>query len=148
MKRLISICSLLLMGGLSIADPIEKTIAVPGRDEDVKIGLAAEGAKVVSVRIQNYPDTDQVAKAKKEDPDDKSFVFWNFSVSNPTSHPIKLKIDVTLMGKDGKSAGRSDRSDTIDAGKTDDNIRVMMHSKVLDLVNAKNVKLIVTVSPK
>ena len=148
MKRLITICTALLIAGVALADPIEKTVAAPGRDEDVKIGVTAEGVKVESVRIQNYPDTEQVAKAKNEDPNDKSFIFWNFSVSNPSSKPVKLKIDVTLIGKDGKSLGRSDRSDTVDAGKTDDNLRVMMHPKILDLVDAKNIKVVITASPK
>lgn len=148
MKRFLVVCAVLLAATLALAEPVEKTIAVPGRDTDVKVGITAGGAKIESVRIQNYPDSEQVENAKNKDPKDKAFVFWNFTVSNPSSAPVKIKIDVTLIGKDGNAAGRSDRSDAVDAGKVDDNLRVMMHPKILDLVNAKNVKLIVTVTPK
>lgn len=127
--------------------PIERTIPVPGRDKDVTVAINGRGVKIESVRIQNYPDREQVAKARREDPEDTIFVFWNFQISNPSDHDVKLKIDVTLIGKDGESAGRSSKSDTVKAGNVDDNIRVMMHPRIIDLADGKNAEIKVTIEP-
>ena len=149
MKQLTILALGLALTTLALAgEPIEKTIPVPKRDQDVKIGVSGEGAKVVSVTIQNFPDSAQVEKAKSSDPNDKSFVFWNFEVANTSDHPVKIKVDLTLIGKDGEAVGRTDKSDTVEAGKTDDNIRLMMHPKILDLVNGKEVKLKISFETK
>jgi hypothetical protein len=72
----------------------------------------------------------------------------NFQLSNPSDHDVKVKIDVTLIGKDGESAGRADKSDTVKAGNTDDNIRIMMHPRILDIADGKDAEIKVTVEPQ
>lgn len=148
MKKLLSAVVTFAAVTLLFADPIEKTVGVPGKDADAKVGISFEGVKIESYTIQNYPDSAEIEKAKSTDPNDKGFVFFNFTVSNTSDKPMKVKIDVAIIGKDGKPVERSDRSDTVEPGKTDDNIRVMMHPKILNLVNAKEAKLRVTITPK
>jgi hypothetical protein len=58
-----------------------------------------------------------------------------------------MKIAFEIIGKDGESVGHFDKKDTVDAGKTDDNIRVWVHMKTLDIVSAKSAKLHLSIEP-
>jgi hypothetical protein len=148
MKKLMALAMILGIGGTAAAGSLEKTIAVPRRDQSVKIGFSSEGAKIESLRIQNYPNEEDVQKARREKPGDKSLTFWNFSVSNDSSRKVRMKIDVTVLGKDGEVVAHNDKSDTVDAGKSDDNIRVWVRIKTLDIVSAKTAKLRLSIEPK
>ena len=148
MTRLSAFTLSLLVAGMLRGGTTERTIPVPKRDQEVKINFSSEGAAIETLRIQNYPDTDQVEKAKTKDPNDKSFVFWRFNVSNRSSRKVRMKIEVTLIGKDGSEVGHNDKTDSVDAEKREDTIRVMMHPKILDLVNAKSVRLQLSIEPK
>ena len=120
----------------------DKTIPMPKEDQDVKINFSAEKAKIVSVRIQHYPDADDVEKARTKDLNDKHLTFWNFSVENKDlSKKAKMKMSIQVIGKDGSVVGTGDKSDTVAPGKLDDNIRVWVRMKTLDIVSAKSAKL-------
>ena len=148
MKRIAVTLAAAALAAVAAAETVEKTIPLPKREQSVKLDFRAAGARIESVRIQNYPDRDQVDRARREKPNDKSFVFWNFSVSNPSSSKVRMKIGVEVVGKDGEIVAHNDKSDTVDAGKDDDNIRVMMHPRILDLVDAKSAHLKLTIEPK
>jgi|PersoiStandDraft_1058852.scaffolds.fasta_scaffold18978_1 hypothetical protein len=148
MKRIAAIILSILAASPALAETVEKTIAVPKHDQSVKVGFSSGGATIESVRIQNYPDSEQVAKARREKPDDKSFVFWRFSVGNQSSRKVKIKIDVEVIGKGGDVIAHNDKSDTVDAGRDEDNIRVMMHPRILDLVDARSARLKLSIEPK
>lgn len=147
MKQLISWLGVLALTSSAFAGSIEKTIPVPKRDQDVKIDFSSGGGKIESVRIQNYPDSDDIEKTKK-DPKDTKLTFWNFSVSNKSDKKVKMKIAFEIIGKDGESLGHFDKSDTVDADKSDDNIRVWVHMKTLDIISAKSAKLSLSIEPK
>jgi hypothetical protein len=147
MKKLIALVTATLLTSFAFAGSTEKTISVPKRDQDVKIDFSSGGGKIESVRIQNYPDSDDLEKARK-DPKDTKLTFWSFSVDNPSDKKVKMKIAFEIIGKDGESLGHFDKSDTVDAGKSDDNIRVWVHMKTLDIVSAKSAKLSLSIEPK
>ncbi len=147
MKKLIALLVGAAVTTSAFAASTEKTIPVPKRDQDVTINFSSEGAKIESVRIQNYPDSDDVEKARTKDPKDTKLTFWNFSVSNRSEKKVKMKIEFEIIGKDGESVGHFDKKDTVDAGKTDDNIRVWVHMKTLDIISAKSAKLHLSIEP-
>lgn len=138
----------LFLPGAILAGSFEKTIPVPRRDQSVKINFSSEGARIESLRIQNYPNEDDVRKAQHEKPNDRSLTFWNFSVSNHSDRKVRMKMEVSVVGKDGEIVGHGDKSDTVDADKADDNIRVWVRLKTLDLVSARTAKLRLSIEPK
>ena len=147
-KLLIAAAALAAAAALGAAET-DKTIPMPKRDQDVKIDFSADKAKIVSLRIQHYPDEDDVEKAKTKDLNDKHLTFWNFSVSNrDETRKVRMKIAIEVIGKDGSIVGKGDKSDTVDAGKLDDNIRVWVHMKTLDIVSAKSAKLHLSIEPR
>lgn len=150
MKRNLSLAAALvtLAAPALLGAETEKTISVPKRDQSVKIGFAANDARIESVRIQNYPDAEDVEKAKREKPNDTTLTFWNFSVANRGSGKVRMKIAVEVIGKDGSVVGKGDKSDNVDAGKRDDNIRIWVKMKTLDIVSAKSAKLRLSIEPK
>lgn len=144
---------LLLLGVALVASTLwaaetERTIPMPKEDQDVKIDFSSEKAKIVSVRIQHYPDADDVEKARTKDLNDKHLTFWNFSVSNRNlDKKVKMKMAVEVIGKDGSVVGKGDKSDTVEAGKLDDNIRIWLRMKTLDIVSAKSAKIHLSIEP-
>lgn len=148
MKRMMAGGVSLLFAALALGGSTEKTIPVPKRDQSVKINFSSEGGKIESVRIQHYPDEDDIRKAQREKPNDKTLTFWNFSVSNSADRKIRMKMEVTVLGPDGSVVGHGDKSDTVDAGKDDDNIRVWVRMKTLDIPKAKSARLRLSIEPK
>ena len=147
MKFVALISVALLLPLAAFAGETEKTIAVPKEDQTVKIGFSSDGAKIEDVRIQHYPDSDDIEKARK-DPSEKHLTFWNFSVSNKSSKKVRMKIDITVICKDGEPCAHDDKTDTVDPEKYDDNIRVWVRMKTLDLINAKSAKLKLSIEPR
>jgi len=137
----------LLLPLATFAGETEKTVSVPKKDQAIKIGFASEGAKIEDLRIQHYPDSDDIQKARKE-PSEKQLTFWNFSVSNRTSKKVRMKIDITVICNDGQPCAHEDKTDTVDPEKYDDNIRIWVRMKVLDLIHAKSAKLKLSIEPK
>jgi len=149
MRKLRLAAVAVLCASFGFAASTEKTIPMPRRDESVKVGFAAEGGRIESVRIQHYPDADDVEKAKTKDRNDQQLTFWNFSVSNKNlDKKLRMKIAVEIVGKDGSIVGRGDKSDTVDAGKLDDNIRIWLRMRTLDVVSAKSARLTLSIEPK
>lgn len=147
MKKLVALAAALVALPLLGAET-DKTIPMPKRDQSVKIGYSANGAKIESLRIQHYPDEEDVQKAKTKDLNDTHLTFWNFSVENRGPVNVKMKMVIEVIGKDGTTLGTFDKSDTVKAGKLDDNIRVWVKMKTLDIVTAKSAKLHLTIEPK
>ncbi|HET7451330.1 MAG TPA: hypothetical protein VFL12_01190 [Thermoanaerobaculia bacterium] len=127
----------------------EKTIPMPKREQVVKINFAADKAKIDTLEIQHFPDEEDVEKAKTKDLNDTHLTFWHFTVENhDTARKAKMRIAVEVIGKDGSIVGKGDKSDTVDAGKLDDNIRVWVRMKTLDIVSARSAKLHLSIEPK
>lgn len=140
---------LLLAGAPSAlaAANFEKTIPIP-RTSAAKFNWSSGGCAVVSVRLQNYPSGEDVSKARTKDPDDKSWVWWNFQVENRGNVKCRVHLWVDVYGKSGGIAKSSDRSDTIDAGKLDDNIRLSTRMRTLDIVDSPKAKIRAEITPK
>lgn len=141
MAALLAACALPLAAG----EKFEKTIPLP-KDRDARLGWARERCAVVSVGLQNYPSSDDVDKARR-DRDDKTWMWWNFHVENRGDRKCRIKLWVEVYDKTGNVLKASDRSDTVSAGKDDDNIRVSTRMRTLDIVEAPRARVRAEIGP-
>ena len=129
------------------AGKFQKSIPIP-RGGDAKIGFAREGCAVLSVTVRNYPNREDIDKARHEKPDDHSWVWWDFHVENTGSVKCKIHLRVDIVGKAGSVVKSSDKSDTVDAGKRDDNIRLSTRMRTLDIVDAPKAEIRAEIGPR
>ncbi len=148
MKKTLALLAVLSLSASLRAAETDRTIPMPKRDQTVKINFGSDKAKIVSLEIQHYPDADDVEKARTKELNDKHLTFWSFSVENRDEHrKAKIRVAVEVIGEDGSIVGKGDKSDSVDAGKLDDNIRVWVRMRTLDIVSAKSAKLHLSVEP-
>jgi hypothetical protein len=144
------ICRLLLIlaaPALAGAGGFEKTIPIP-RTGQTRLGWSAGGCSVRAVSLQNYPDAEDIEKARRKDPDDKSWVWWNFHVENRGTQKCKIQLWVEIYDKSGHAVKTGDRSDTVDAGKFDDNIRVSTRMRTIDIADSPKAHIRAEIGPK
>lgn len=143
-----SLCLLLsLWAPASLAASFEKSIPVP-RTGEARLGWTSAGCSVRSVSLQNYPSGEDIDKARREDPNDKSWVWWNFHVENRGQAKCKIHLWVDIYDRSGHVAKSSDRSDTVDAGALDDNIRVSTRMKTIDIADSPKAHIRAEIGPK
>ena len=134
---------------LSAADgSFEKTIPVP-RDSDAQLDWKNQGCSVHSLTLRNYPDEEDIEEARRNDPDDKAWLWWEFNVSNSDDRKCRVSLLLQVLDKRGNVIKSSDRNDTISPGKLDDDIRVSTLMKTLDVVDtAAKVRIRATIAFK
>jgi hypothetical protein len=125
----------------------EKSISIP-HGGDAKIGFAREGCSVLSVTLRNFPSREDIDTARREKPDDKSWVWWDFHVENRGRVKCRIQIWVDIYDKDGRAVKSSDRTDTVDPGKLDDNIRLSTRMRTLDITDAPRATIRAQIGPK
>jgi hypothetical protein len=135
MNRVAWLLLFLCSGALLASDKFEKSIPIP-RTGESKLAWTAAGCTVRSVSLQNYPSGEDIDKARTRDHDDKSWVWWNFQVENRGDAKCKIHLWVDIQDKSGHVVKSSDRSDTVDAGKLDDNIRLSTRMRTLDIADS------------
>ncbi len=138
---------LLAVPALAGAGGFEKTIPIP-RTGETKLGWSAGGCSVRSVSLQNYPDREDIEKARRQDPDDKSWVWWNFHVENRGDEKCRIQLWVEVYDKAGRVVKSGDRSDTVDGRKFDDNIRVSTRMRTIDIADAPKAQIRAEIGPK
>jgi len=133
---------------LSAADgTFEKTVPVPRRG-DLPLGWTHQGCSVKSVKLRNYPDRDDIEDARRKDPGDKSWLWWEFNVANRSSRECRISLSVEVFDRRGNVVKSSDRRGTVSPGETDDHIRVSTLMKTLDIADSPRVRLRATIAPK
>jgi len=125
----------LFAAAFAVAADFERTIPVP-RTGRATLGWTAHGCTVRSVSLANYPSPEDIHKARTSDPDDKSWVWWDFHVENRGGEKCHIALFVDVYDKTGKVVKSSDKSDTVDDHKTDDNIRVSTRMRTIDIADA------------
>jgi len=137
----------LLAGSILAAGNFERSIPLP-RNGEARLGWSSGGCTVRSVSLQNYPKSDDIDKARRKDPDDKSWLWWNFHVENRGDSKCRIHLWVDVYDKAGRVAKSSDRSDTVDAHKSDDNIRVSTRMRTLDIADSPKAHIRADIGPK
>src|SRR5262245_20251736 len=125
----------------------EKSIAIP-HGGDAKIGFTRGGCSVLSVTLRNFPSKEDIEKARAKDPDDKSWVWWDFHVENRGSVECKISLWVDIFDKSGKTLKSSDRTGRVDANKVDDNIRMSTRMRTLDIADSPKATVRAQIGPK
>jgi len=132
---------------LFAADHFEKSIPLP-RSGESRLGWTAGGCSVRSVSLQNYPNAEDIEKARHRERDDKSWLWWNFHVENRGDAKCRIHLWVDVYDKAGNVAKSSDRSDTVDPGKHDDNIRVSTRMRTIDIADSPKAHIRAEIGPK
>ncbi len=133
--------------GAAAQQSFEKTIPVP-RTGVARLGWTSGRCSVLSVELRNYPDRDDIEKARRENPSDHSWLWWEFNVENRGDVKCKIRLWVEVLDKSGNTLKASDRSDTVDADKLDDDIRVSTRMRTIDIADAPKVHLRAEIGPK
>ena len=118
----------------------EKTIAFP-RGTDAKLDFTYEKVTIREVQCRNYPDAEDVEKARTKDHDDHSWLWWEFHADNHGNREAKIHFWVEILDAKGAVIKASDRSGTIDAGKIDDSFRVSTRLRTIDIADAPKVRI-------
>jgi hypothetical protein len=149
MKTRLAILSLITAGvaAAASAESFEKTVPVP-RTGVARLNWTSGHCSVALVELRNYPEREDIEKARKSDPNDHSWVWWDFNVENRGDTKCKIKLWVEVLDKDGKVLKQSDRSDTVDAHKLDDNIKVSTRMRTIDIADAPKAHLKAEITSK
>ena len=148
-SRLWAAAVLLLAAATAFSEDgrFDKTIAFP-RSGDVKLDWTFEKVTIRSVEVRNFPNEEDIEKARSKDPKDHSWLWWEFHVDNRGPKNYKARFWIDVLDKDGKIVKSDDRSASIDAGKIDDSIRVSGRMLTLDAADAPKVRLRAEIVPK
>jgi hypothetical protein len=148
MKRAVGIF-LLCLGAPAIlaAEKFEKSIPLP-RSGETRLEWTSGGCTVRGVSLQNYPNSEDIEEARTRKPDDKSWLWWNFHVENRGDGKCHIHLWVDVYDKAGNVAKSSDRSDTVDPGKYDDNIRVSTRMRTIDIADSPKAHIRAEIGPK
>ena len=139
--------TLCLWAPAALAGTFDKTIPVP-RTGETRLGWTSAGCSVRSVSLQNYPSREDIDKARRQDPNDHSWVWWNFHVENRGQSKCKIHLWVDVYDRSGHVAKSSDRSDTVEAGALDDNIRISTRMKTLEIADSPKANIRAEIGPK
>lgn len=135
--------TLLLAAALPLAAAdrsFEKTIPIP-RNRDADLDWTHEGCSVESLTLRNLPDEDEIEEAREKDPKDKSWLWWEFNVSNRSDEKCRIRLALEVLDSKGAVIKSSDRTDTVKPGELDDDIRVSTLMKTLDVAEAAKVRI-------
>jgi hypothetical protein len=140
----------LLLAGFGAAAAVcaasfEKTIPIP-RGGRAALGWTSGGCSVRGVSLRNYPNSDDVRKART-DPDDKSWLWWDFHVENRGSGKCRISLVVDVYDRSGRVVKSSDKTDTVDDHKMDDNIRLSTRMRTLDIVESPRARIRAEIGP-
>ena len=120
----------------------------PPHGGDEKLGFSRDGCSVLSVTMRNFPSREDIDKARSKDPDDKSWVWWDFHVENRGKAECKISLWVDIFDKEGKTVKSSDRSGSVNAGRLDDNIRMSTRMRTLDIADSPKATVRAQIGPK
>lgn len=125
----------------------EKTIPFP-RSTDAPLGWTYQKCTIRSVEVRNYPSAEDIEKARAKDPDDHSWLWWEFRVDNRGSRDCKVRLWIEILDKSGKVIKDGERSGSVEAGKIDESIRLSARMRTLDAADAPKVRLRAEIVPK
>ena len=118
---------------------LEKTIAFP-RDHYGALNMVYKKCTIRSIEPKNYPDQEDIEKARANDPKDSSWIWWQLDLENKGPEKFKIKLVVEVLDKAGQVVKASDRSATID-GFEDESYRLSMRMRTLDAADSPKVRV-------
>ncbi len=125
----------------------EKTIPLP-RAAGARLGWTSNGCSVRSVSLRNPPSREDIDNARRKDPDDKTWLWWDFHVENRGSEKCRIQLWVDVYDRSRHVVKSGDRSDTVDPHKLDDNIRLSTRMRTLDIADSPGARVRAVIGPK
>lgn len=129
------------------AAEFEKSVPLP-RTGRANLGWTSGGCSVRSVSLRNFPSADDVRKARREDRDDTTRLWWDFHVENRGSRQCRISLTVDVYDRSGRVVKSGDKEDTVDDHKLDDNMRISTRMRTLDIVNSPRARIRGQIRPR
>jgi len=117
----------------------DKTISFP-RGGEVKLDWAYQKLVIQSVRVLDYPADYEVDKARREKPNDKSGIEWEFLIDNRSSNKYEVHLSVEVLDKSGQVIASNDRSPSVSAHSAD-HVKVSTRMRTVEAADAPKVRL-------
>ena len=117
----------------------EKIIPFPRRHAG-DVDITYMKCTIRSLEARNYPDEEDIEKARANDPKDSSWIWWQFELANRGPEKFKIKLVVEVLDKNGKVITSSDRGVTID-GFADESYRISGRMRTLDAADSPKVRV-------
>ena len=117
----------------------DKTIAFP-RGGEVKLDWGYQKLVIQSVRVLDYPADYEVDKARREKPNDKSGIEWEFLIDNRSSNKYEVHLSVEVLDKSGQVIASNDRSPSVSAHSAD-HVKVSTRMRTVEAADAPKVRL-------
>ncbi len=105
-----------------------------------KVGLVYKKCTIETLEVRNYPDEEDIEKARANDPKDSSWIWWQFELDNRGPEKLKVKLSVEVLDKAGKVVTSSDRGVTID-GFESESYRISGRMRTLDAADSPKVRV-------
>ena len=109
-STILLLAAALCTGSVLLADSnkFDKTIAFP-RGGEVTLDWSFEKCTIKSVKVVDYPADFEVDKARREDPNDKSNIGWQFFIDNRSSTKYAVHCPSRCWTKAARSSRRPTR---------------------------------------
>ena len=128
------------------SNKFDKTIAFP-RGGEVRLDWGYDKLVIQSVKVLDYPADYEVDKARREKPNDKSGIGWEFFIDNRSSQKFEVHLSVEVLDKSGQVIASNDRSPSVSAHSAD-RVKVSTRLRTVEAADAPKVRLRAEVVPK
>jgi hypothetical protein len=132
--------------GLAESNKFDRTIPFP-RGGEVKLDWTYQKLVIQRVRVLDYPADYEVDKARREKPNDKSGIDWEFLIDNRSSQKFEVHLSVEVLDKSGQVIASNDRSPNVSAHSAD-NVKVSTRMRTVEAADAPKVRLRAEIVPK
>lgn len=147
-STILLLAAALCTGSVLLADSnkFDKTIAFP-RGGEVTLDWSFEKCTIKSVKVVDYPADFEVDKARREDPNDKSNIGWQFFIDNRSSTKYAVHVSVEVLDKGGQVIKAADKNPTVGAHEAD-HTKVSTRMRTIEAADAPKVRLRAEIVPK
>jgi hypothetical protein len=132
--------------GLAESNKFDRTIPFP-RGGEVKLDWTYQKLVIQRVRVLDYPADYEVDKARREKPNDKSGIDWEFLIDNRSSQKFEVHLSVEVLDKSGQVIASNDRSPSVSAHSAY-NVKVSTRMRTVEAADAPKVRLRAEIVPK
>jgi hypothetical protein len=146
--RLVALSLVLATAAVLAAEDnkFDKTISFP-RGGEVPLGWSYQKCTIQSVKVVDYPADFEVDKARREDPNDKSNIGWQFVIDNRSSTKFEVHVSVEVLDKSGQVIKAGDKNPTVSAHEAE-TAKVSTRMRTVEAADAPKVRLRAEIVPK
>ena len=145
--RLLALSLVLTAAAVAAEDnKFDKTIPFP-RGGEVPLGWSYQKCTIQSVKVVDYPADFEVDKARREDPNDKSNIGWEFVIDNRSSTKYEVHVSVEILDKSGQVIKAGDKNPTVSAHEAETS-KVSTRMRTIEAADAPKVRLRAEIVPK